>query len=458
MGGAENGGAGGESQVMPFHGLYLSATGSDVAGDGTVGKPFASLAKVAGLAQAGDTVVFLDGVYNPFVGGTLPDGVDVMAQTPGAVTLNGNGGVLFNLAGSSRIEGIVAQSFDAVVQFSADTAATGTVTIVDSTLKQCKTQCLRLAGSSKAVVTAAKDAVVGDGGANFAILTQQASLSMVGGMLQNVNGKFINATDDAVVSLQHVTIPAGTGEVVLLDKKANVTLDDVKVSMAGASVVTQKGASSLVVKDSDLSLTGANRYHCLRSEMDGVGSMVVTDTKLHGCGNGFSSTIPGALTITRVDAYDMSFSGMDMGFGKGGIIRITDSNFHDCLLAMRLGGSGSFNDIKVRGSTFVNNVVGAWDTVMLDSSAGSTLDFGTRKEPGGNTFSNVNTGQTALRNGATGVRLDAVGNTFMPNLQKADGAGHYTAAAGMKLEVAGETGRNYAVPYQGSSILLVDNP
>jgi hypothetical protein len=464
LGGA---GAGGDGNVVTFHGLYVGPTGDDAKGDGTLGKPFASLAKVVEMAKAGDTIVFADGDYltnnTTFTGVTLPDGVNVTEQTPGSVIVKGSGGTLFNLAGSSRIEGLVTQGFGTAVAFKDDTTATGTVTIVDSKFNGCSTTCLILSGSTKAVITAGASAVVANGGINFAQLSMQASLSMDGGVLQGVgNGNVFYLQDDSSVSLANVSILGGAGQPFVTDKKTTVNLDHVTIASAATAAITLKGQSKLIIKDSDISLTGGTLYHCVRSEMDGVGSISITDSKLHHCGNGFTADPPASLTLLRVEVYDMENAGLDMGAGfaaVGGTFRITDSNFHDVGWALSMGGN--FDDIKVRGSQFSITAASARNTVDINVGSGSTVDFGTLAEPGGNTFLNGNVNQTAFRNGATaGVAMTAVGNTWMADLQSADSQGHYVVVgAGAKLLATNvQAGRNYQVPYNGGSLLLAQNP
>lgn len=464
------GGAGGEGNVVtPFHGLYVGPTGNDTTGDGTTAKPFATLAKVAAAAQAGDTIVFLNGTYTQVAGAVIPDGVSLMAETPGGVTLQGqNLTTLLSLAGSTRIEGLKFQTFGTVVKFVDDATATGTLTLVDSTFVNCQTACLSLTGSTKTIANVADDFVLGNGGNNFALLKNQATFNLAGGVLQAfTGGNVFNVNDDAVVALKNTSITGAntTAQAVLMDKKANVSLDHVTIATAGTSIITQKGQSTLVVKSSDFSTSAVPAYHCIRSEMDGVGSIDVSDTKLHSCGNGFSSTIPGSLTITRVQMYDMTTSGIDMGagfLGVGGILRMTDSSIHDCVfVAMRFGSGSNLNDIKIRGTSIVGVAATTAASVFLDSSAASTVDLGTLAEPGGNTFQSTNVNQPALRNGGTGLYVSAVGNTWTANQQNADDQGHYSApaGAGMKLEESNiQAGRNYVAPYQGAKILLAQNP
>lgn len=471
-------GAGGEGSVVPFHGLYVGLTGDDTTGDGTATKPFATLAKAAATAQAGDTIVFLDGTYKAANGQlsmtVIPDGVNVMAETPGGVTLQGNTNLtLFKLAGSSHIVGIHFFSFQTVVQFVDDTTATGTLNIKDSSFQDCNVQCLLLSGTTTTNIEVATDAVLGDGKYNFALLSKQASLNVTGGIFQNflVGGSIVNATDDAVVTLSDVSFLDGvTAQGLLLDKNASAQLSHVKMATQGGTLIQQKGQSVLTIADnSELSMSPASvAGQCLRLEMDGVGSTEITDSKLHDCNGGFSGSLPGSLTLTRVEVSSMNFGGLDLTGGAGSagaIVRITDSNFHDFKggPSLRINNGTNFTDLKFRGTQFINNMGAAWDTVYLQTSVGSNLDLGTLAEPGGNTFTNNNVNQSALRLGSSGtpMKAKAVGNTWIPSVQNADAQGHYSApaGAGMKLEdTSGVTGRNYAAPYGGSSILLAQNP
>jgi hypothetical protein len=149
-------------------------------------------------------------------------------------------------------------------------------------------------------------------------------------------------------------------------------------------------------------------------------------------------------------------------------VSITDCNFHDFTGGPSLRINNGTNDLllKVRGTKFLNNTGANWDTVSLQTSLGSDLDFGTLAEPGGNTFANNNVNNTALRLGSNGtaMKAKAVGNTWIASVQGADAQGHYaaTGGAGAKLDVdstsPNASGRNYYVGYTGSHILLAENP
>jgi hypothetical protein len=470
-------GAGGDGSVAPFHGLYVGTTGSDTTGDGSVGSPFASLTKAVATAKAGDTIVFLAGTYTvlgkQIATTVIPDGVNLMAEAPGAVTLSGDGNAtFFKLAGSSQIEGFKFNSFQSVVEFVDGPTATGTLTIKDSSFKSCSYRCLNLSGTTTTNIQLADDAVLGDSGPNFALVDNQASLQVTGGIFQFYQGgNVINATADASVTLDHTTFVDCTSLSLMLDMRAAAHLSHVNMAVLASGLITQKGQSSLTIADSDLSVSPPSATgQCIRLEMDGVGSIEITDSKLHDCNGGFSGALPKSLTLTRVEIYSMKFGGLDLTGGAGSVgasVFITDSNFHDFAgPSLRINNGANDTKLKVRGTKFLNNTGANSDTVVLQTSLGSDLDFGTLAEPGGNTFANNNVNNTALRLGVNGwaMTANAVGNTWIAGVQGADAQGHYaaTGGAGAKLDIDNTSpnavGRNYSVAYAGSHIRLAQNP
>jgi hypothetical protein len=420
VGGAAQGGAGG-APTEPLLGLYVGEDGDDETGAGTADDPFATLMHAASVAMAGETIVFLDGTYEITATVTIPAGVALMAANTGAVTLTGNGALyndLLSLSGDSHIEGLTLQSFGRAVFFGEGAAATGTLSIADSTFIDCSAICVHLTGSSSA-------------------------------------------------SLSNVDVIDGAGRGFRLDQDAVATLDGVTMAMLGDTLIEQQGQSQLTIKNSDLTIkpAAAFNYYCVAPNMNGVGSLTIEDSQLHGCDTAIRGSIPESMTLTRVEISDMSF-GIELGYGFGGLggtIRITDSDFHDFTYhAMRIGSGSNENHFEVRGTTFSNPAAAIWDCIQLDGGATSTVDFGTVDDPGGNTFLNGNAATTALRLTFQSVYVSAVGNTWIPSQQGADAQGKYAAAGGpgAKLEItaAVNTGRNYIKPYGDTTLLLAENP
>lgn len=461
--------AGGAAPTTPFHGLYIGPKGADTA-DGTADAPFKTLAHAASLAQPGDTIVFLDGVYllGAVVATTIPDGVDLMAENAGAVTLTGSGDLL-KLAGSTRIRGLKLNAFGHVATYPAGTAAKGRLTIEDSTFVGCATACFDLPGSVEASVTSAADFIVGDGGNTFAQLSDSAQLKVNGGILQGYGAAgVIRATDDTTVALSELQVLGGSGWALVADKNTVASLDGVTIATQSQGLIQQKGQSAVTVKNSDLSMQAATQfvYECFDIEMDGVGSLTVEDSKLHDCNTGFKGQVPATLTITRTDVYDMAFGGIDLNgvsTSIGGTVRITDSQFRlNKSIAARIQAGGTL-DLKVRGTLFsgaTTNVT--WQTVYLDGSGASLIDLGTGAEPGGNSFLSASASYTGLWIGM-GLKASTIlasGNTWTPLAQAADAQGHYSAAAtpGAKLDVTSTVaGQNYSKTY-GGTIRLAETP
>jgi hypothetical protein len=465
MGGASEGGAGGGGPVVPFHGLYVGEDGDDAAA-GTIDAPFKTLARAATVAQAGDTIVFLDGSYTVGTTAVIPAGVNLMANTSGAVTLTGTG-TLLNLKGDIRIEGLKFQSYARVGYFSAGVAATGTVTLVDSTFTNC-TIGLELTGSTSLVVSAAESFVLGNGGNAFAILSEEANLSMTGGILQNYNaGGVIRASEESTVSLTDVQVLDGTGIALAVTGDAIAQLSGVTFATLASALIDQRNNSEITITDSDLSIkpAAATVYYCVSNIVDGTGSLTISNSVLHACGTAIRGGIYETMTITNVQFKDLTLGGMDLGYGgggKGGTIRITGSTFENLgYFALRIGSGGNLNDFKIRNSSFNCSSPANWNCLYFDGSNASVLDLGTLSDPGGNTFLQGNANQSAVRISFQAINTTAVGNTWTPNVQAADAQGKYNApeGAGQKLLISTPvaTGRNYQLPY-GGTLLLAENP
>jgi hypothetical protein len=458
-----DGGAGGAAVTVPqFHGLYVGEDGLDTA-DGTADAPFSTLAHAASIAQAGDTIVFLDGAYPVGLAATIPDGVDLMAENSGGATLTATAGNLdlLQLSGSTRINGLKFTGYAHVATFPAGATATGTLTIEDSTFTNCVTACLDLTGAVEAKVSAATNAVVGNSGNAFALVSGTAKLELSGGILQNYGAAgIVRATDDATVTITDTQFLGGSGAALTLDKKTVAVMDGVVIATQSQGLVLQKGESKLTVKNADLSMQPAapSVYQCFRLEMDGLGSLTVEDSNVHACNSGFTGTVPGKLTVTRTDVHDMPF-GLDLGggaFSPGGVVRLTDSKFRATqYAAFRIGIGAGILDLKVRGTLFSGPATGVtWHTIYLDGNGASTIDLGTGASPGGNTFQCANAAYSTLwiGNNLAALTTLASGNTWVPLAQGADAQGHYSSSAtpGVLDSTSTVAGPNYAKTYGGT--------
>ena len=467
------GGAGGagEDGTTSGVGLFVGGTGNDVTGTGTADAPFKTLEHAVSLAMSGDTIVFLDGTYTIDAAVAIPDGIKLRAQNPGAATLKGASGTvtLLNPAGSMRLEDLVLQQCGTGVHYGA--TGTGNLEVVNTSFVAC-TNGIEADGSvDVSVTTTPKSSVLGNGGSHFISAIGSSTVAVSGGVLQNYMGaQVFDVHGDAVADVGDVQILDGSALAVGLRENGQLTLHDSTVSTKGVQLALLQGQSELTVSNADMSIQAgvATRYECIRSEMNGVGAISLTDVKLHHCSGGINSTIPGELTLLRVEIYDHTYAAISLGsgfLGNGGKVRITDSNFHDNDVFGILFGSGSnLNDFKMRGTSVAAGIgaVNPSDAIRIDGSLASTYDFGKVGDPGNNTILGAAADRTGLRLMQTGATVYAVGNTWTPSVQGADAAGHYAApvGAGQKLDVPSPVaaGINYIEAYNGTTLRLAENP
>jgi Right handed beta helix region/Protein of unknown function (DUF1565) len=464
------GGAGGDAATSGI-GLYVGGTGNDVTGTGTTDAPFKTLEHAVSVATKGDTIVFLDGTYTLNAAVAIPDGINLKAQNPGGATLKGatTTVTLLNPAGSMRLEGLVLQQCGAGVHYGPTGA--GSLEVVNTSFVAC-TDGIEADGSvAVSVTTTPKTAVLGNGGSLFISAIGTSTVAVSGGVLQNYMGaQVFDVYGDAVVDVGDVQILDGSARAIGLRQNGKLTLHDSTVSTKGLQLALLQGQSELTVTNADMSIQAgvATRFECIRTEMNGIGALTLTDVKLHHCSGGINGTIVGEMTLLRVEIYDHTYAGISLGNGfqgNGGKVRITDSNLHDNDLYGIVFGSGSnLNDFKMRGTKVAAGIAasGASDAIRIDGSLASTYDFGKAGDPGNNTILGAATDRTGLRLMQTGATVYAVGNTWTPNVQGADAAGHYAApaGAGQKLDVPSPVGAgiNYIEAYNGTTLRLAENP
>lgn len=122
--------------------------------------------------------------------------------------------------------------------------------------------------------------------------------------------------------------------------------------------------------------------------------------------------------------------------------------------------SGAAMNVKVRNTSVQGN--GFHGVSLTSTLAGSTLDFGKLGEPGGNTFRSNNASTSGRYNfnvsTASGIVTQAVGNTWVPGIQMADGTGHYATPAGTTKDGtnASAAGVNYLVAPAGAILRLAE--
>jgi hypothetical protein len=460
-------GAGGEGMVLPFHGLYIGEEGDDAAA-GTPDAPFETLAHAASVAQAGDTIVFLDGAYTLTTTISIPAGVDLKAENAGAATIIGSGfNARIRLGGDTRLTGLELSTFYTAIDFADAATASGKLIIEQTKFTNCQQICLMLTGSVQAEVTGGAGVVISNGGQRFATLAQTASLSIAGGVLQNHGtAGIIDADDESSVTLTDLEVLDGSGLVLSLADESVGNVSGLTVATLGQALFEQPNGSTstLTVTDSDLSMKpNAPANHCFL--VYSPSKLSISGSKLHGCNNGLKGGIPAELTLSDTEFYDLEFGGADLeqvGPNAGGIVRVDGCQFHDVgYAAMRMGGSASLLDLKIRDTVIDVTTLSNWGGLIIAAGSASTLDLGTLAEPGGNTFVQRNAVQnTALRLNMQAITVQAVGNTWTPSLQGADAQGRYQVLTGKVREdaTAVNSGINYIKPNATTTLRLAEIP
>jgi hypothetical protein len=298
-------------------------------------------------------------------------------------------------------------------------------------------------------------------------LAQTASLTIEGGLMQNHGAAgIIRASDEASVTLTDLEVLDGTGLVLSLAEESIGTVAGLTVATLGQGLFEQPNGSTstLTVTDSDLSMKeNAPENHCFL--VYNPSELSISGSKLHGCKNGIKGGIPAELTLSDTEFYDLEIGGADLDTGGpnvGGVVRVDGCQFYDVgLLGMRMGGTTSLLDLKMRDTVIDVTTPASWGGLLIAAGSASTIDLGTLADPGGNTFLEHGANlTTALRLNVQGVTVQAVGNTWTPNQQGADAQGHYVVQTGKVLEDknAVNSGINYIKPYATTTLRLAQIP
>ncbi len=469
----DGGQAGSGTPQLPINGLYVAIDGSD-SDAGTLEAPFLTLAHAASVAQAGDTIVLMDGKH--VIAGAsntsipLADGVSLMALNAGQTTVAAQGEAnLVELGGTHDIRGLAFENFQHTLRFAAGVAA-GKLAISGSTFKGCVKTCIEASGAAVVSVHAEEGAALGNGSGKFLVATGSSQVRVAGGVLRNFGSNAatfdaaIEVRNDAAADVTNLLVDDGVALAFSAREQATLNAKNVVVTTLGRTVLGLADDANVTFLDSDLSLkvTSAVKGPCINQTLDNRGSIRLEHTKLHGCESGLYGSIPKLLAIIDSELYDHKAFGMD-GDGSGGKITITGSRFYAIgQVGLRLGPSTSNIELSIRDTEIAapdtTSVVGA-GALQLAASPSSTLDLGTVAAPGGNRITGQNAASPGIRLHSTnGGLVTAVGNTWVANQQGADGAGHYAAVAGTTFEVVGPAlaGVNYGVSFPSAVLRLAE--
>ncbi|MEW6682983.1 MAG: Ig-like domain-containing protein [Nitrospirota bacterium] len=474
-----------EAYVNPATGLDTNA--------GTSSAPFKTLNKAFTTVGAGGTVWLQDGSYTAateggldiFAGRTVPAGVAIKAVNAGAATI----GFTLQFPNGGSITGV---DFD--VSSQGRILASGGTTVISgprwtklgvSTLSNG----IEASGTAKVLVDpngvpTHNYALTPGALTGFALVTGTAELTVNGGVLDGTTGTGGAFTfDGAKLSLANFKLTntsnawVGGGGALYISGNVDstVTLTNVEVNLAGALSVTclavDRNAAGPVlnpyVKIQDSVIANCNGGGVQLRE--GLPLLEVINSQITGHGRfgieagqiGFDSTANGyarpGVVLTNSTISGNALGGISLNNG-GGVVILGGTVAGGAQKGIQL-----LKDSGIPENSYTltarNAALSGSDALVLQGDAGGTepLNLGTQSSPGGNTILGTTTGVRVSVE--ANVTVHAVGNTWAPNVQGADAAGHYSTASSVcaganPCDVTSGSGTNYTFFNAGTGATL----
>lgn len=391
--------------------LYVDAAVGADTNPGTKAEPFKTIAAALAAADAGQAVVLEPGTYDEASGETwgyaLASGAQLRAAASGVVLHTATGAAGFSLASGGVIDGVTFTGFDPAVG-----ASGGDVTLDGDTF-DADPLGVSATGSARVTLTGATFQGTGAG----ARLFESSALTMTGGSVTGLDAIAFAVNDNAHLELAQVTAQSVPSEVVSLHQSASATVSHSTISGSGPN--TGGASASLLAADSS-HLTLDHTEVALAAAYAVIGAAFgstvdVQAGTIHDSGyGGINST--GTVSVDGATIEHNHYAGLNVA----GALTVTNAIIRDNGSA-GIAYSGTAT-LKVRGSYLTGNGYG----VSLGGTGG-TADLGTATDPGGNFVQSVSGGTGLNAPAWTNDTIQAVGNTWSPNVQGADAAGHYTS-------------------------------
>lgn len=480
-GGASSGGAAGSdagSDAGSVDTYVDCSNGNDTTGNGTLGAPFKTIEKAAGVAVSGQFVSILDGQcdettepkFNQVNGSVdFADGVGVKAMNPGKVTLQGRATTRsagFKFLGSGSVSGVSFTRFGKAIS-----ASSGQLSVSHTSFNDVyQGRPIELSGTAVATLTPGTlTNYVGANQRGFALIQGTAKLTVTGGSIVGVLDSAISG--DTIFSVRDQSELVLSG-VTLLDNKLSginvrntakarlIAQTAIKNTASGAccgqSAVRLSDNATLEMTDSKIESTPAPGI-VIDDVSSGTGtaqqSVNLKNSSIVGSTSAAirASATSGAHPTLTLEGATLTGNSGGISLALGGIVDIKSSFINDnkaglCGAGVFLGGNAALSSLKIRGTELKNNC-GAG--VQFQGAAGSTFDLGRGDALGQNTLTGNGTtgvGGISLETAAALVAF-AAGNTWIPSVQSASATGAYAVPGGQnKLDVTGvQTGANYVI-------------
>lgn len=471
------GGGGADSGPAFVIGAYVSPTGNDTTGNGTLDQPFATLMPAAAAVQAGQAIGLLDGEHFVKYGVSIPDGVALVAVHPGTVTIGEqvgiNGGITF--LGDGAVDGLrLAWAVNFI------TVQAGTLTVTNTQFGKHGDgsgndgDFLVKSGGKLVLKAPSLEApwyYEADGG-RVAQVADGGSLEVTGGVFtgSNAGSVFFVYSGTASMSFKDVSfVDCPSGRAIGLNNgsvganNSTLELDNVKIQNTGTSdgIYVGWGKPVVTIRNSVIDTQNGIGISVEGSGYAGadVQTVNVEDSQITGNATGvrayYYSKAAFTFSNTHVDknAVGVRFQFVDT---TGNSLDMTGGSIADNT-SIGLDATTEANKpnrVKLRGVSVTGN---AGTGLALYGDANAVFDLGTAADPGKNTFKYLgaanNVGAVTVN---TAHLVTAVGNTWLANEQGADATGTYVPSSGQYTEVTGAVaaGKNYRIIGAGQKLWL----
>jgi hypothetical protein len=431
------------------HDLYVDPVGGADSNPGTQAMPYKTIGGAAAHAGAGDTVKLLAGTWDAGVepgfagsGVTIPAGVAVQAVTPGTVTLAG----MLLFAGGGSASDLTFQGGAPGISASAGNFALSGVRF----LTENSNGSLQLSGTVTATWVPGGAADYGSVN-SLAVLAGSATLTVTGGKMASVTWggvdtcpAFFKATVSSTLTLDGLTFDTNQVGAVSATGSANVTIKNATlhnssrptsgsfctapVFIGGTAAVDIQGTQITNNPAPGIRIGGPGNNSTLK-----VSATSVIDNNDYGIWSP-TGAHPASVTLANTDISNNANGGVKLDSGTFALdvrgCTITGNLVNHGLLDY-YDGSGA-STIYMRNTTITGNSNS--NGLRILGTATGNYDFGTVADPGNNTFqgnSLVSGGATECYFAVANVTLiNAIGNTWDPNVGGADATGHYVPSGG----------------------------
>lgn len=491
---------------------YVSPSGIDTGNTNCLqASPCRSIAQAAAAAQANKTVWLMNGDYTvttqpaPIA---IPAGLTLRALTPGLAGV----GQQIVLQGNATVVGVVLRrngpgDWGSIAASAGNVTLDGVKAVGTSLAGSGYPAVLALSGSVHATMTPGNVAdyadqlpPVGQGTATYATLAGNAWLTVNGGLFSGaalggadsvygaINRGAFNMTGSSRLDLNNVVLNVDSSGIFVYGDATQVNLTGSLVNAAantgpGYGIHAAKGTPQLTLVNSQIVgfdhtysrssvgiSVGTYAQAGVAATLSTTGSSVTANNIGVFVYDGGSSPSSLAWTGTNTtvslnthggvacrDACSIDLSGGQINANATNDPAGNFATFHGGLW---MGLANKTHNLKLRNMSIVDNKSTAGSNasssansgLTMAGSAASVFDLGTAASPGNNLIQgNTSSAQTSGLNVdvAAGVTVNAVGNTFAPNVQGANAQGKYqigtAPCSASSCNLTSGAGANYRV-------------